>query len=436
MSAFSLPDPLAYYNAEKENKSNHSSPNKRSLRRELSNGSSSALSSMFESVADRDSTFLPSLQNVSASHYSRLSDFSIIRPESSYHSVSSPRSTASVGNLASAVNGLRVTSSAELEGLEAEVIRGSVSPFQQWEMRMNPDQGSDDVSNLCTSHTLSISGRYRILATLVWIRTRQWTMDLMIRQEQILIRGIWQTKRMKRLPNGRPPTTISIPHLIGLSRPNLLVCVLQQKSFQLVLKLSIFILAFSHFVKPLSENSQILGQALDPEDMVEIIQQAPLSDIDVEPLFALTRNTPPTYQVLLKIAPTLIAPTLISLASLLFFYWMNRSSPEHRRVLKKTSSILKSCKLESGTSSEHHIFILGARGAGKTSIFHRQIFNTIEVDQSKTSKSRRITYTKNGQVIGTTLHDTLPEKLSEARVVVGVFSLEDRVCVFFAPAQR
>lgn len=143
MSEFALPDPIStansYHNEEKEN----SNVNKRAFRRGASNGSgSSALSSLFESVADRDSTFLPNRSQIAHS-YASMSDYAIIRPESSsYQSIAahSPTSASPQSSRnTSGIHGPGCSSSAELEGLEAEVERG-ISPFQQWEMRMRPEE--------------------------------------------------------------------------------------------------------------------------------------------------------------------------------------------------------------------------------------------------------------------------------------------------------
>lgn len=49
------------------------------------------------------------------------------------------------------------------------------------------------------------------------------------------------------------------------------------------------------------------------------------------------------------------------------------------------------------------------------------------MDDSPVSRSRRVTYTKRDQTIGTTLHDSTSPNLGGARYVLEVFSLVDRV---------
>lgn len=66
----------------------------------------------------------------------------------------------------------------------------------------------------------------------------------------------------------------------------------------------------------------------------------------------------------------------------------------------------------------------GARESGKSSLLHQQLFSSPTLTSTT---SRRITYTKNGVVVGTTLHDAQPAMLGSASVVLLVFSLMDRV---------
>lgn len=144
-----MPDPLSaassYYEAPEKENYPAAATQKRALRRDASNGSSSALSSLFESVADRDSTFLPP-KSVLSNSYSSLSEFSIIRPahardslENSPRSIGRSTSANQSSRYSSGISRRGINSSAELEGLELEVTRGE-SPFARWEMAMQPTE--------------------------------------------------------------------------------------------------------------------------------------------------------------------------------------------------------------------------------------------------------------------------------------------------------
>jgi len=66
---------------------------------------------------------------------------------------------------------------------------------------------------------------------------------------------------------------------------------------------------------------------------------------------------------------------------------------------------------------------------GKSSIFNKQVFGTIEgMDEDQHSRSMRMTFIKNGQMLCTTLHDGASKSVDSAKVVLLVFSLVDRVC--------
>lgn len=130
----------------------------------------------------------------------------------------------------------------------------------------------------------------------------------------------------------------------------------------------LFFIVLSYLVTPSNDNSQIHGMQVDPEDSIEFIQVAlPLEQATaVSSLIpSISISSRSSTETLLSLAPTLVTPTLISLASLLLFYWMNRSpSNQKGKRLRKVSIVEPSQPIRTAQSelptSEFEICISGA----------------------------------------------------------------------------
>lgn len=123
---------------------------------------------------------------------------------------------------------------------------------------------------------------------------------------------------------------------------------LQQRSIRYLIKASIFLIALSTFIKPLNPDSQISGDPIEPEDLVEF---SPLATSLPEITSPARAPLPTPSQTLLSLSQYLIAPCLLSIASLVLLYYTN--SP------KKSTLPPQDTKAMPVNRNEHNICIHG-----------------------------------------------------------------------------